>query len=81
MTGVGAGNIRVKRESTTLWVAPEVDVSLVSAPWLLGMRTYLGVLAGLPLTRRHFNLGGEEDVHRADSVVWRLNAGLEIDWQ
>lgn len=81
MAGVGAGNVLVKRRSTTTWVAPEVDLSVVSAPWLAGMRAYLGVLAGVPLTRRYFTLGGKEDVHRADSVVWRLNAGLEIDWQ
>lgn len=81
MTGVGAGDLLVKRQSITSWFAPEVDISAISAPWLLGMRAYLGVLAGVPLTRRNFTLGGKEDVHRADSVVWRLNAGLEIDWQ
>lgn len=81
LKGEGIGPLRAARSGSAWWITPKIDVELTSGPFLLGLRTYFGATAGVPLERRPFTFGALEQVHRAAAVIWRLNAGLEMDWQ
>jgi hypothetical protein len=81
MNGRGFGALAVARAGSATWVTPIVQAHIVSAPVFFGLRGYIGALAGMPLVRRPFTFGEVEVVHRAEVIVGRLGAGLEIDWQ
>jgi hypothetical protein len=81
MTGSGIGSLKVARQGSVPWWMLHIQVDVVTNPWLFGMRSYFGGLAGAPLIRHPFTLGTLEQVYRPESIVLRLVAGLEVDWQ
>jgi hypothetical protein len=80
MRGIGQG-VSVSRTGQATWLTPHVDIEVTTAPWLFGTRGYLGGGAGMPLIRSPFIFGKSELVHQSNSLVWLLNAGLELDWE
>jgi hypothetical protein len=72
-------NVTRKQRGTSLWVAPSLD-----AAWALRLSDGVSLLvsggAVTPLVRKSFEIRNVGEVHRPNSLVWRLGLGLQFDW-
>ncbi len=79
LSGEGV-NVNLARSRTGTWVAPRIDLELLTPLGSESVRLFGRGTLATPLIRKEFVFADGAVVHQPNAVIGRLSAGLELLW-